>query len=86
MEHFDRRLEILSLKEASQFTSLSESYLRRHSVGNLEPKIPYKKLGGRIKFFYSDLVNVIQGLPDQVPDFKALDEEIRQTRLGNIPA
>jgi len=54
------RVELCGLREASQFTDLSESYLRRHSVGGLQPRIPYLKLGGKIKFRVADLMDMMR--------------------------
>jgi hypothetical protein len=76
----------MGLTEASQLTSLSPSYLRRHSVGGLEPRIPFRKIGGKIKFLVRDLEAVIAGIPPDPnrPSDAELAEEIRQARAGNI--
>ncbi len=80
------RATLLGLQEAAQFTSASQSYLRRHSVGRIEPVIPFRKIAGRIKFTVGDLENFIQSQPrsPDLPSDEELALEIRNARAGNI--
>ncbi len=47
--------QFVSVKEASRRLYVSEAYLRRHSVGKVEPRIPFSKIAGRIRFRVRDL-------------------------------
>ena len=65
---YERMLEgYMDIVEGAMLLGCSDSYMRRHSVGGIEPRIKFVKIAGKIRFKVRDLEDFIASQNTETP-------------------